>query len=114
MLLKLPLAPPQDNLKLLGIRLSIPAILAEVVASILASRKFAGLFLSGGDIAVEVCRRLSVSAISVHGEVEPGVPAAEFIGGQYQGMRVVTKAGGFGTEEALVKSVSYLEKGHLS
>ena len=97
-----------------ALKRSIPAILAEVVASILASRKFAGLFLSGGDIAVEVCRRLSVSAISVHGEVEPGVPAAEFIGGQYQGMRVVTKAGGFGTEDALVKSVSYLEKGHLS
>ena len=97
-----------------ALKRSIPAILAEVVASILASRKFAGLFLSGGDIAVEVCRRLSVSAISVHGEVELGVPAAEFIGGQYQGMRVVTKAGGFGTEDALVKSVSYLEKGHLS
>ena len=97
-----------------ALKRSIPAILAEVVASILASRKFAGLFLSGGDIAVEVCRRLSVSAISVQGEVEPGVPAAEFIGGQYQGMRVVTKAGGFGTEDALVKSVSYLEKGHLS
>jgi len=97
-----------------ALKRSIPAILAEVVASILASRKFAGLFLSGGDIAVEVCRRLSVSAISVHGEVEPGIPAAELIGGQYQGMRVVTKAGGFGTEEALVKSVSYLEKGHLS
>jgi len=93
---------------------AIPALLAEIVASILASRKFAGLFLSGGDIAVEVCRRLSISAIQVHGEVEPGVPAGELIGGQGQGMRVVTKAGGFGTEEALVKSIAYLEKGYLS
>lgn len=93
---------------------TIPALMAEVVTGILASRKFAGLFLSGGDIAVEVCRRLSVSAIRVHGEVEPGVPAGELIGGQRQGMRVVTKAGGFGTEEALVKSILYLEKGHLA
>jgi len=29
-------------------------------------------------------------------------------------MRIVTKAGGFGTEEALVKSIAYLEKGYLS
>ncbi|MBA7632227.1 D-threonate kinase [subsurface metagenome] len=93
---------------------TIPVLMAEIVTGILASRKFAGLFLSGGDIAVEVCRRLSVSAIWVHGEVEPGVPAGELIGGQRQGMRVVTKAGGFGTEEALVKSILYLEKGHLA
>ena len=58
----------------------MPKIIAEVVAGILAVQRFAGLFLSGGDIAVEVCRRLVVSAIKVHGEVEPGVPAGELIG----------------------------------
>jgi uncharacterized protein YgbK (DUF1537 family) len=93
---------------------SMAGIMAEIVAGILMAHKFAGLFLSGGDIAVEVCRRLKVSAIRVHGEVEPGVPAGELIGGQYQGMRVVTKAGGFGTEEAMVKAISYLERGNVS
>jgi uncharacterized protein YgbK (DUF1537 family) len=93
---------------------SIPAIMAEAVIGILAIRTFAGLFLSGGDIAIEVCRRLDVSAISVQGEVEPGISAGELIGGLYQGMRVVTKAGGFGTEVALVKALSYLEKGELT
>jgi len=63
---------------------------------------------------VEVCRRIEVSAIRVHDEVEAGVPAGELLGGQYQGMRVVTKAGGFGTEEALVKSIAYLERGKVS
>ncbi|MFC1903703.1 four-carbon acid sugar kinase family protein [Chloroflexota bacterium] len=91
----------------------IPALMAELAVSILSSRKFAGLFLSGGDIAIEVCRRLSVTAISVLGEVEPGVPAGELIGGRGQGMKVVTKAGGFGTEAALIKSISYLERGLL-
>jgi uncharacterized protein YgbK (DUF1537 family) len=93
---------------------AIPALMAEVVAGILTSRKFAGLFLSGGDVAVEVCRKLQVSAIQVLGEVEPGIPAGELIGGQSRGMRVVTKAGGFGTEGALVKSIAYLEEGRLS
>jgi uncharacterized protein YgbK (DUF1537 family) len=39
---------------------SMPGIMAEMVAGILASHKFGGIFLSGGDIAVEVCRRLRV------------------------------------------------------
>ena len=96
-----------------ALKQSLPAVMAEVVAGILDSQKIAGLFLSGGDIAVAVCRKLSVSAILVHGEVELGVPAGELIGGQGQGMRVVTKAGGFGTEAALVESMPYLEKGYL-
>ena len=91
----------------------VATIMAEAVAGIVNSHKFAGLFLSGGDIAAEVCRSLSVSAIRVHCEVELGVPAGEFIGGKGEGIRVVTKAGGFGTEAALVKSILYLEKGHL-
>lgn len=97
-----------------ALKQSMAKVMAEIVAGILASHRFAGLFLSGGDIAVEVCRRLQVSAIQVHGEVEPGVPAGELIGGQHQGMRVVTKAGGFGTEDAVLKSITYLERGDVS
>jgi uncharacterized protein YgbK (DUF1537 family) len=91
----------------------IAMIIAEIVANILASHMFVGLFLSGGDIAMYTCRRLNVSAIEVHGEIEPGVPAGKIIGGQYTGMRVITKAGGFGTGEAMVKSIKYLERGEL-
>ena len=91
---------------------AVPEVMAAATRKILSSGKFGGLFLSGGDIAVAVCRCLSVAAISVLGEVEPGVPAGELLGGSFQGMRVVTKAGGFGTEEALVKSILYLEKGY--
>lgn len=97
-----------------GLKQAMPAVMAEIVAGVLASHEFAGLFLSGGDIALEVCRRVQVSAIQVNGEIEPGVPAGELIGGRYQGKRVVTKAGGFGTEEALVKSITYLERGNVT
>ena len=93
---------------------AVAPAMAEAVANILAAEKFAGLFLCGGDIAIQVCRRLSVSAIRIHGEVEPGVPAGEIVGGQAQGLRVVTKAGGFGTDATLMNSISYVEKGRLS
>ncbi len=92
---------------------TVPAVMAEAARRILSSCRFGGLFLSGGDIAVEVCQRLSATAVSVVGEVEPGVPAGELLGGDFQGIRVVTKAGGFGTGEALVKAILYLERGAL-
>ena len=97
-----------------ALKQSLPAIMAEVVAGILDKWEIAGLFLSGGDIAMSVCRRLSISAILVHDEVESGIPAGELVGGQGQGIRIITKAGGFGTEAALVKSISYLERGYLT
>lgn len=96
-----------------ALKQEVATIIAEAVAGIVNSHKFAGFFLSGGDIATEVCRSLSVSAIRVRGEVEPGIPAGELIGGKSEGIRIITKAGGFGTEVALVKSILYLEKGDL-
>jgi hypothetical protein len=92
----------------------LPTFMAEIVAGILDNQEVAGLFLSGGDIALSVCRRLSTCAILIHGEIEPGIPAGELVGGQGQEIRVITKAGGFGTETVLIKSIPYLEKGYLT
>jgi len=88
----------------------ISVFLADTVMEIMSKQKVGGLFLSGGDIALAVCQTLGIAAIKVNGEVEAGIPAGELIGGKGEGMRVVTKAGGFGTEEALVKALAYLER----
>lgn len=96
-----------------ALKQSMAKIIAAIIVGILASHKFVGLFLSGGDIALEACRKIRASAIQVYGEVEPGVSAGELMGGEYPGMRVVTKAGGFGSEEAMVRSIAYLEGGRL-
>lgn len=94
-----------------GLEEAIPLALAAAAKRIAASHRLGGLFLSGGDIAVAVCDGLSVSAIRVHGEVEPGIPAGQITGGRADGMRVVTKAGGFGTPDAMLRSLEYLERG---
>jgi len=94
-----------------GLTGAIPSVLAAVVEDVTSSHTLGGLFLSGGDIALAVCARLSVAAIRVQGEIEPGIPAGEVVGGRTEGMRLVTKAGGFGTRDALVLSMRYLEKG---
>ena len=86
-------------------------ILAELVEAILRKQQIAGILLSGGDTALEVCRQLNVGTIHVRGEVEPGVPAGYFIDSQGRHIRIVTKAGGFGGESAIIKAISYLERG---
>ncbi|MDA1349117.1 MAG: hypothetical protein O3A47_09680, partial [Chloroflexi bacterium] len=72
-----------------------------------------GLFLCGGDIAAEVCKKLRVAEVRLVGEVQPGVPAGRVVGGPGDGLRIVTKAGGFGSPDAIVASLSYLEDGTL-
>ena len=69
----------------------------------------AGLFLTGGDTAVAVCRELGVDAIEVLTEVSMGIPLGKLVGGIRPGLKVVTKAGAFGNEMAMVDSINVLK-----
>ncbi len=84
-------------------------MLARVTARLLTRMPVAGLFLTGGDVARAVCGELDASGLRIVGEVEPGVPAAELVGGAYHGLRVKTKAGGLGTDEVISKSIRRLQ-----
>ena len=86
--------------------------LAEIAVLILDAGKTKGLFLSGGDTATAVCRALEASKIRVYGEIIPGMPAGELFAGRKR-LRLVTKAGAFGDETAIVESMPFLERGEL-
>ncbi len=88
---------------------STAAELAAVVGEVMAMVPVAGLFLTGGDIARAVCRALGARALRALGEVQAGVPAGLLVGGPYDGVRVVTKAGGFGNEMAISQSIDCLQ-----
>jgi uncharacterized protein YgbK (DUF1537 family) len=47
----------------------------------------------------------------LYGEVDAGMPWGRLIGGPADGLPVVTKAGGFGGDDALVQAVSFLRGG---
>jgi uncharacterized protein YgbK (DUF1537 family) len=84
----------------------IAARLARLVRRIVARGGIGKLVLSGGDIAAAVCRTLEADALWLRGEVEPGVPYGILLGGPGAGMRVVTKAGGFGDAETVWRQMS--------
>jgi uncharacterized protein YgbK (DUF1537 family) len=80
--------------------------LAEVAARLSEERLFDGLVLTGGATAVRVARGLGASGIRLQGEVETGVPVGNLIGPTPY--PVVTKAGGFGGPDTLVRAVEAL------
>jgi len=60
------------------------------------------LLLTGGQTAYFVTQLLGASGIEVKGEMEKLIPVGTLIGGKYEGMPVVTKAGGFGSQQVIV------------
>lgn len=78
------------------------------IARDLTTLPLAGIFLTGGDTAVSVCRALGVGSIDILAEVLPGIPLGQLVGGCCPGLRVVTKAGAFGGDNAIVESVKAL------
>nr|MDA8217235.1 hypothetical protein [Dehalococcoidales bacterium] len=79
-----------------------------VVAGSLRPGDWAGMVLTGGDTAVALCKALGVGALAIEGEVEPGVPYGRLLEGPLAGLLVVTKAGGFGSPEAIAKAISFI------
>ena len=86
---------------------TIAAGLAEVAAR--AGAHITGLVLTGGDTAVHVARRLGATGLLVEDELEPGVVFGRLIGPHP--FRIVTKAGGFGSPDALRRATAALAAG---
>ena len=69
----------------------------------------AALVLTGGDTARAVCGAIGVQALEISREVAPGIPVSLLQGGRWDGLPVVTKAGGFGDSETLARIIQILE-----
>ena len=65
----------------------------------------ATLFVSGGETLRSVCQALKANALTVDGELAPGVPTSTIQGGAWYGVRVVSKSGAFGGPDMLVKLI---------
>ena len=51
---------------------------------------------------------LKVKNIILKKEVMPGIPLGELVGGEWDRIPIITKAGGFGADDTIVKSLKYL------
>ncbi len=67
----------------------------------------AALVLSGGDTASLVCRAAGVQRIELCDEIVPGVPRGILQGGEFDGVPVATKSGGFGDRDTLIQVADF-------
>jgi D-threonate/D-erythronate kinase len=98
------------NLSILQTAERIAAALGDLCRRTATGATLGGLVLTGGDVARACCSLLSARGFDLVGEVAPGIPVGLLKGGPCNGLRVVTKAGAFGEEDALCKAVDSLKQ----
>jgi uncharacterized protein YgbK (DUF1537 family) len=86
----------------------IPRRLAELATRLIsngAPGRVSGVVVTGGDGARALVDALEATGIQIEGEVMTGVPIGRVVGGSAAGLRLVTKAGGFGETDTLLRAV---------
>jgi uncharacterized protein YgbK (DUF1537 family) len=89
------------------LRIARGLVTVEEVRERIAGVPAAALVLSGGDTASVVCRAAGVQWIELCDEIVPGVPRGILRGGDFDGLSVATKSGGFGDRDALIQIADY-------
>lgn len=82
--------------------------LGKIALSLFKEIPVKAIISCGGDTTLQLCSELNASGIVPFDEVCPGTPFGVISGGIADGIPIVTKSGGFGDENVLVKSVEYL------
>jgi len=88
----------------------IGSALGEIASGVAKIQGIAGLVLTGGTTAIRTFELMGSRGTQVDDEVSPGIPSAVVVGGKEAGLRIVTKAGAFGDDEAITRSIKYLKR----
>ncbi|MDU6441627.1 MAG: four-carbon acid sugar kinase family protein, partial [Pantoea sp.] len=83
---------------------AICQFLGELTLAISRAQRPAGLYLSGGDVAIAVAQALGASGFQIQGIVAGCVPHGVLLNSEFT-LPVMTKAGGFGDENTLVAAI---------
>jgi uncharacterized protein YgbK (DUF1537 family) len=80
------------------------ARLGDAARARVARARPGALLLTGGETAIAVLRALGAGGVRLIGEVEPGLALGTLAGGPFDGLVAITKAGGFGDRDAMVRA----------
>ena len=91
------------------LRISRGRVSVEQVRDAITGAPAAALVLSGGDTASLVCRAAGVRRIELCDEIVVGLPRGVAHGGEFDGISIAAKSGGFGDRDALIQVADYFE-----
>jgi uncharacterized protein YgbK (DUF1537 family) len=84
--------------------------ISKIAALVLEEVTVSGIFLAGGDTAMGFFDTVKSFGSSMVTEIAVGIPLMRLCGGKYEGMKVVTKAGAFGNEDAVFYALRKLRE----
>jgi D-threonate/D-erythronate kinase len=82
--------------------------LAQAGSWLVQEGRISGIVATGGDTANALCNALDAQALEILGEVEVGIPMMRILG--TQSLPLVTKAGGFGSPEAMADALAKVKQ----
>lgn len=89
----------------------INSAFAEITYRIFRSRQdFKGLYTSGGDITVSVCKKFQTAGLCLLDEVLPLAAYGKILKGEFEGINIITKGGMVGESNAINKCITYLKE----
>jgi len=94
-------AGQEKNLSKEEVSMYTQEILGEIAIEIIKRVKISGIFLTGGDTAIGFINKAKASGSSIVEEVITGIPLMKLTGGEFNGLKIITKAGAFGKNEAI-------------
>ncbi len=75
--------------------------MGDMAAQVLGQCELSGVFVTGGDTALGLLESLGAAGSEILSEVSVGIPMMRLIGGRAEGVKMVTKAGAFGSPDAI-------------
>ncbi|MDD2978681.1 MAG: four-carbon acid sugar kinase family protein [Hespellia sp.] len=71
---------------------------------------FRGLYTSGGDITVAVCRAFNTAGLTLMDEVLPLAAYGQLLKGEFDGVHIITKGGSQGGSDGINQCITYLKE----
>ena len=96
------------NLRFRELEVEIKIFLGELTSKIIKNSYARNLILTGGDVALGVCKELGIYNINILDELLSGISLAIANYKNYK-LNITTKAGGFGKEAALYNLIIKLK-----
>lgn len=87
---------------------SVADFLGEIASDIIQNTGIKGILLTGGETAFKTARCLNISGLILQDEIEHGIPFGHYSDEKYRNTVIVSKAGGFGNEDAIFRVLNFL------
>lgn len=88
---------------------SIAYFLGDLSRQILSEIRVKGILFTGGDTAIKAAECMGISGTVIQDEIVHGIPYGYFTEDKYKDLIIVSKAGGFGKEDAIVSVLNFLK-----